>query len=74
MHIKKIPIVFYNVSKYDYHFIIKKLAEEFKKQFTYLGQNTEKYIIFTVPVEKEATGIDNIIESIETVFFLIKKF
>ena len=26
---KKIPIVFYNGSNYDYHFIIKELAEEF---------------------------------------------
>ena len=28
----KIPIVFHNGSNYDYHFIIKELAEEFKKQ------------------------------------------
>ena len=55
---KKIPIVFHNGSSYDYHFIIKKLAEEFKKQFTCLGQNTEKYITFTVPIEKEITRID----------------
>ena len=34
---KKIPIVFHNGSNYDYHFIIKDLAEEFKKQFTCLG-------------------------------------
>ena len=27
---KKIPIVFHNGSSYDYHFIIKELAEEFK--------------------------------------------
>ena len=27
---KKIPIVFHNGSNYDYHFIIKELAEEFK--------------------------------------------
>ena len=26
---KEIPIVFHNSSKYDYHFIIKELAEEF---------------------------------------------
>ena len=32
--------------------MIKDLAEEFEKQFTCLGVNTEKYIIFTVPVEK----------------------
>ena len=29
------------------------LAEEFKKQFTCLGENTEKYITFTVSIEKE---------------------
>ena len=55
---KKAPIVFHNGSKYDYHFIIKELADEFKKQFTCLGENTEKYITFTVPIEKEVTRID----------------
>ena len=40
---KKFPIAFHNGSNYDYHFIIKELAEEFKKQFTYLGENNEKY-------------------------------
>ena len=39
------------------HFIMKELAEEFKKQFTCLGENTEKYITFTVPIEKEVTRI-----------------
>ena len=38
----KIPIVFDNGSNYDYNFIIKELAEEFKKQLTCLGENTEK--------------------------------
>ena len=28
---KAIPIVFHNGSNYNYHFTIKKLAEEFKK-------------------------------------------
>ena len=55
---KKIPIDFHSGSKYDYHFIINELAEEFKKQFTFLGENTEKYITFTVPIEKEVTRID----------------
>ena len=48
---KNIHIVFHNASNYDYHFIIKELAEEFKKQFTCLGKNTEKYIIFTVKLQ-----------------------
>ena len=56
--LKKILIVFHNRSNYDYHFIIKELAKEFKKQFTCLGENTEKYITFTVPIEKEITRID----------------
>ena len=30
--LKKIPTVFHNGSDYDYHSIIKELAEEFKKQ------------------------------------------
>ena len=56
---KKIPIAFYNGSNYDYHFIIKKLAEKLKKkQFTCLGENTEKCITFTVPIEKEVTKVD----------------
>ena len=55
---KNIPIVVHNGSNYDYHFIIKELAEEFKKQFTCLGENTEKYITFTVPIEKEVARID----------------
>ena len=54
---KKISIVFNNGSNYDYHFIMKELAAEFKKQFTYLGKNTEKYITFTVLTEK-VTRID----------------
>ena len=51
---KTIVIAFHNGSNYDYCFIIKKLAEEFKKQFTCLGENTEKYITFTVPIEKKS--------------------
>ena len=55
---KKVPMVFHNGSNYDYHFIIKELAEEFKKQFTCLGENTEKHITFKVPIEKGVPRID----------------
>ena len=55
---KNIPIALHNASNYDYHFTIKELVEEFKKQFTCLGENTEKYITFTVPIEEEVTRID----------------
>ena len=58
MYPQKIPIFSYNGSNYDHHFIIKELAEEFKKQFTCLEENTEKYITLTVSIEKEVTRID----------------
>ena len=54
---KIIPIVFHKESNYDYHFIIKELAKEFKKQFTCFGEYTEKHITFIVPIEKEVTRI-----------------
>ena len=55
MYLRYIPILFHNGSDYDHHFIIKELAEEFKEQFTCLGENTEKCIILTVSIEKEVT-------------------
>ena len=53
---KEIPVVFHNSSTYDYHFIIKELAKEFEGNFECLGENTEKYIRFSVPIKKK---IDN---------------
>ena len=44
---KKIPIIFHNGSSYDYNFIIKELAEEFKKQFTCLEENTENKNLYS---------------------------
>ena len=53
---KEIPVVFHNGSTYDYHFIIKELVKEFEGNFECLGENTEKYITFSVPIKKK---IDN---------------
>ena len=47
-----VPVLFHNGSVYDYHFIIKYLAREFKGYFECSGENTEKYIGFTVPFKK----------------------
>ena len=47
--------MFHNGSAYDYHFIIKELAEEFEGELECLGENTEKYITFSVPVKKQIT-------------------
>ena len=43
---KEIPVVFHNGSTYDYHFIIKNLAEEFEGEFECLGENTENILLF----------------------------
>ena len=56
---KKIPILIHNRSTYDDHFIIKKLPKEFKGKFECLGENTERYIIFLVPIKKEIVTIDD---------------
>ena len=48
--------MFHNGSTYDYHFIIKQLAREYKDNFECLGENTEKYITFSASIKK---GHDN---------------
>ena len=50
---QEIPVKIHNGSKYDYHFIIKELAEEFKGELECLGENVEKYITFSAPIKKE---------------------
>ena len=49
---KNIPVIFHNGSTYDYHFIIKELTCGFDGNFECLGENTEKYITFFLPIKK----------------------
>ena len=55
---KEIPIVFHNGSTYDFHFIINELVKEFEGNFDCLGENTEKYITFSVPIKKKIENKD----------------
>ena len=41
---REIPVIFHNVSSYDYYFTIKGLAEEFERDFECLGENKKKKI------------------------------
>ena len=50
---KEIPVVFHHGSTYDYHFIIKELFKEFEGNFDCLGENTEKYITFSVLLKRK---------------------
>ena len=69
----EIPTVFHDGSNYDYHFVIKKLPNEFAGQFECLGENTEKYKTFSIPIEKEIKNIDkDENESVVTISYKIK--
>ena len=46
----EIPVVSHNGSNYDYHFIIKELANTFKGQIEWLGEICKT---FSVVIEKE---------------------
>ena len=50
--------MFRDGSTYYYHFIIRELAEKFEGEFECLGENTEKYMTFSVPIKKEITKKD----------------
>ena len=67
---REVLVVFHNGCTYDYHFIIKELAKEFKVELECLGENTEKYITFSVPIKKETIKInkDGKYETIEILY------
>ena len=55
---KRNSVLFYNGSNFDYHFIIKEIANRFEGEFTCVGKNTEKYKALAVPITKEVKRID----------------
>ena len=57
---KEISTVFHNGSAYDYHFIINQLAKKCKSKLECLGENTEKYITFAVPISKILDNVKRI--------------
>ena len=61
---REIPVVFHNGFTYYYHFIIKQ-AEEFKGELKCLGENTEKYITFSIPIKKETDNNKTIIHKLK---------
>ena len=74
--LQEIPVKIHNSSKYDYHFIIKELAEEFKGEFEGLAGNTEKYISFSAPIKNEHDNNKTItfkIKCIDTCRFMQSK-
>ena len=62
---KEIPVVFHTGCDYDYHFIIKEPAKDFKIQLECLGENTKKYITFLVTIKKQLDNGEIIIYKIK---------
>ena len=69
----EIPVGFLGGLNYDYHFIIKELANKFKGQFDYVGENKEKYKTFSVPVKKDFIKMNKVgNKNGETISYKIK--
>ena len=54
----------------------EKMAEEFKGEFECLGENTEKYISFSVPIKKDLNNGETItynIKFIDSCRFMLSK-
>ena len=68
----EIPVVYRNVSNYDYHFTIKQLVEEFEEQLKYPGESPNNQITFSVPIETQENQkiIKHKIRFIEHVIFM----
>ena len=54
----EIPVVFQNGSNYDYHFIMKEVANEFEGKFECIGETTKNYKTFSVLIEKEIRKVN----------------
>ena len=54
---KEIPIVIHNCSAYDYHFIIKQLAEKFKGHFECLGEMMKNILLFHYQLKKNVVMV-----------------
>ena len=56
---RDIPVIIHSGSNYDFHLLIKDLAKEFKSDIYCIGENTEKYISFSIPIPYHNKKIDN---------------
>ena len=50
---RDIPVVIHNGSNYDFHLIIKELAEEFRTEIQCIAEDKEKYKSFSITIKYE---------------------
>ena len=65
-------MTFHNGLTYKYQIIIKYFVDYFERQFEYFGKNTEKYLTFSVLIEKQEIGktIESKIRFFDSVRFM----
>ena len=51
--LKDISVVIHNGSDYDFHLLITELANEFRSEMTCIPEDKEKYISFSIPLQKK---------------------
>ena len=69
---KNVPITFHNGSNYDYHCLMKVLADEVRKQSTCLAENTEKHITFAVSIEEVTKNDKNGEEITKSISYILQ--
>ena len=64
----EIPALFHNGSDYDYHFVIKELANDFDGQLECLWENKEKYKAFSVPIKRKLQKLIKIVTKVLSIY------
>ena len=54
---KFIPVAFHNGPNHENQFIIKQLAKDFNGYFSCIGENTEKYISFSITMFEKSDNL-----------------
>ncbi|KYN17843.1 hypothetical protein ALC57_09882 [Trachymyrmex cornetzi] len=59
---RSIPVIFYNLSGYDTHFIIKEIATPYESRISLLPIRKKKYISFTKDVDSTKNDLENCVQ------------
>ena len=69
---KEIPVIFDNGSNYDYHFIIKKLAKRFVREFNFLEEKKSKVQnLFSTNKKREKKELVKMSKKVQKLYLLI---
>ena len=67
-----IPVFFHNGTNYDLNLIITELAKEFRSEMRCIPLNTNKYMVFSIPIKKEIKQNDKNEEKKKVITYNLK--